>query len=119
MWLPDDPDERRWRPSDGLLKLIDTAVVHLFKELYWRETGEWLGDEAPHHVPGSKRRRAVRMAKSQSPKASVRVRAAPTTESRCDMRNEAGSYRRLPPMSRSAGEATRWRATRSTSASAT
>jgi hypothetical protein len=51
MWFPDDPDERRWQRSDGLLKLIDTAVVHLFKELYWRETGEWLGDEAPHDVP--------------------------------------------------------------------
>jgi hypothetical protein len=27
--------------------------VHLFKEAYWRETGEWLGPEAPHR-PNSK-----------------------------------------------------------------
>lgn len=51
MWYPDDPGEKRWQRADGLLKLIDTAVVHLFKELYWRETGEWLGEEAPHDVP--------------------------------------------------------------------
>ena len=51
MWYPDDPDERKWHKEDGLLKLIDTAVMHLFKELYYRETGEWLGEEAPHDVP--------------------------------------------------------------------
>jgi hypothetical protein len=52
MWYPDDPPEKRWRKSDGLLKLIDTAVMHLFKEYYFRETGEWLGDEV--HRPGPK-----------------------------------------------------------------
>jgi hypothetical protein len=52
MWYPDDPPDRRWRKSDGLLKLIDTAVMHLFKEYYFRETGEWLGDEV--HRPGPK-----------------------------------------------------------------
>ena len=51
MWLPSDPAERRWQRSDGLLKLIDTAVLHLFRELYWRENGEWLGEEAPHDMP--------------------------------------------------------------------
>ena len=38
-------------PIDGLLKLVDTAVVHLFKELYFRETQEWLGDEVLHGAP--------------------------------------------------------------------
>lgn len=52
MWYPDDPQERRWRKSDGLLKLIDTAVLHLFKEYYFRETREWLGDEV--HREGRK-----------------------------------------------------------------
>jgi hypothetical protein len=51
MWFPSDPDSRKWRREDGLLKLIDTAVMHLFKELYFRESGEWLGEEAPHDVP--------------------------------------------------------------------
>ncbi len=51
MWYPSDADERRWRTEDGLLKLLDTAVEHLFKEYYHRETGEWLGEEGPHDVP--------------------------------------------------------------------
>ena len=48
MWYPSDPDEKQWQYEDGLTRLVDTAVVHLFKELWWREHGEWLGDEAPH-----------------------------------------------------------------------
>lgn len=50
MWYPSDPPEKRWKKSDGLLKLIDTAVLHLFKEYYFREKGEWLGDEV-HEAP--------------------------------------------------------------------
>ena len=34
-----------------VLKLVDTAVAHLFKELYFRETGEWLGEEVHREVP--------------------------------------------------------------------
>jgi len=48
IWYPDDPDELRWVPGDGLLSLIETTRVHLFKEAYYRETGEWLGEEVPH-----------------------------------------------------------------------
>jgi hypothetical protein len=48
MWFPDDPAERRWQREQGLLVLVDTAVTHLFKELFYRETREWLGEEAPH-----------------------------------------------------------------------
>lgn len=51
MWFPRDPPGRQWDRSDGLLKVVDTAVGHLFKELYYRETGEWLGEEAPHEAP--------------------------------------------------------------------
>jgi hypothetical protein len=48
IWYPDDPPERRWVPSDGLLSLIEMTRVHLFKEGYWRDTGEWLGEEVSH-----------------------------------------------------------------------
>lgn len=51
MWWPKDPPSRRWQREDGLLKLVDTALVHVFKELYWQETGDWLGEEAPHSAP--------------------------------------------------------------------
>ena len=40
-----------WSRTDGLIKLVDTAVAHLFKELFYRETGEWPGEEAPHAAP--------------------------------------------------------------------
>jgi len=49
IWYPDDPPELRWVPSDGLLSLIEMTRVHLFKEAYWRETGEWIGEEVPHN----------------------------------------------------------------------
>lgn len=51
IWFPSDSDERRWVGSDGLGELIRQIAVHLFKEAYWRETGEWLGPEAPHASP--------------------------------------------------------------------
>jgi hypothetical protein len=51
IWYPDDPPEHRWVPSDGLLSLIEMTRVHLFKESYYRETGEWLGKEVSHHQP--------------------------------------------------------------------
>ncbi len=53
IWYPHDPPELRWVVSDGLLSLIEMTRVHLFKEAYWRETGEWLGDEVVHdqHPP--------------------------------------------------------------------
>jgi hypothetical protein len=50
VWCNDDPPEKRWIFEDGLLELIDLTRIHLFKEAYWRETGEWLGPEAPHVV---------------------------------------------------------------------
>lgn len=48
IWFPSDTPERRWLPDDGLLALFGMVQVHLFKENYWRETGQWVGDEAPH-----------------------------------------------------------------------
>lgn len=48
LWYPDDPPEWKWTADQGLLALFGTAAHHLFKEGWWRETGEWLGHEAPH-----------------------------------------------------------------------
>jgi hypothetical protein len=48
MWHPRDPVDRRWVFEDGLFALIGLVMVHLFKEAWWRETGEWLGEEVAH-----------------------------------------------------------------------
>lgn len=56
MWYPKDPPNRQWSRGDGLLMLVDTAVAHLFKELYFRETGEWLGEEVHRDVPKAEER---------------------------------------------------------------
>ncbi len=48
MWYPKDPDEKRWVFNDGLLELLVMIEFHLYREAWWRETGEWLGPEAPH-----------------------------------------------------------------------
>ena len=48
MWYPDDPVEHRWVFDDGLLALLGLVMAHLFKEAWWQETGEWLGEEVPH-----------------------------------------------------------------------
>jgi hypothetical protein len=50
VWYPGDPPERRWVPDDGLLMLFGMIATHLLKEAWWRERGEWLGEEAPHGV---------------------------------------------------------------------
>src|SRR5207237_15432 len=51
MWYPPDPPEQKWVHSDGLLVLLNYIQAHLFREAWWRETGEWLGPEAPHARP--------------------------------------------------------------------
>lgn len=56
LYYPRSPAHERWRPSDGLLALIDLIRNHLFFEDHWRATGAhrggvWLGAEAPHSVP--------------------------------------------------------------------
>jgi hypothetical protein len=59
MWYPSDPDGRKWSNEDGLLKLLDTAAQHLFKEYHYRETGQWPGEEAPHGAPKAVDRQTV------------------------------------------------------------
>lgn len=51
VWHPSDPPSRRWVPADGLLALFGMVTEHLFKEAWWREHDEWLGDEHPHGPP--------------------------------------------------------------------
>lgn len=51
LWYPSDGPDRKWQPADGLVQLIGMIETHLFKEAYWRETGEWLGEEGPHGEP--------------------------------------------------------------------
>jgi len=48
IWHPDDPPDRTWVPEDGLLVLFGMIAEHLFKEAWWREHHEWLGEEYPH-----------------------------------------------------------------------
>lgn len=53
MWRPDAPTDERWTSDEGLMRLIQYATLHLYREEYWRESGGydkgvWLGDEAPH-----------------------------------------------------------------------
>lgn len=48
MWYPRDPDDKRWVFTDGLRDLLHAIVAHLWREAWWRETGEWLGEEVPH-----------------------------------------------------------------------
>lgn len=55
MWHPRDPADKTWIPADGLLTLIRFVQLHLFREAWWRETGEWVGEEADHAVAGEKK----------------------------------------------------------------
>jgi hypothetical protein len=48
LWYPSDPSEQKWIFRDGLLALLGMISAHLFREGWWRETGEWLGPEAAH-----------------------------------------------------------------------
>jgi hypothetical protein len=57
IWDPDDPDENRWVFKDGLLVLMGLIAAHLFREAWWRETGEWLGPEAGHPPMAASRKR--------------------------------------------------------------
>lgn len=48
IWYPEDPKDRRWVDTDGLVHLIDLVRLHLMREACWRETGEWPGPEITH-----------------------------------------------------------------------
>lgn len=48
MWYHEDPVENQWVFEEGLVALLVHIIVHLFREAWWRETGEWLGPEVSH-----------------------------------------------------------------------
>jgi hypothetical protein len=48
MWWPFDGPDQRWIRRDGAAALLGHVVAHLVREEWWRRTGEWAGDEAPH-----------------------------------------------------------------------
>lgn len=48
IWYPHDSIDSRWVLEDGLAHLLGLTALHLFREAWWRDTGEWLGPEAPH-----------------------------------------------------------------------
>lgn len=48
MWYSRDSPASIWLPAHGLLALVRVAQLHLLREAWWREKGEWLGAEAPH-----------------------------------------------------------------------
>jgi hypothetical protein len=54
MWFPYDPPEHRWQRRDGPVALLGHIAAHLIREEWWRRTGEWVGDEAPHHAPSQR-----------------------------------------------------------------
>jgi len=48
MWYHKDPVENQWLFEDGLVALLEHIVAHLFREAWYRETGEWPGPEVGH-----------------------------------------------------------------------
>lgn len=48
MWYPWDAENARWVRRDGAGALLGHITAHLLREEWWRTTGEWIGDEAPH-----------------------------------------------------------------------
>lgn len=57
MYFPHDPPGWRWIPSDGLAALLDCVRTHLFQEAELAAGRGWPGDEAPHGLVQSQRRR--------------------------------------------------------------
>jgi hypothetical protein len=48
MWYHEDPVENQWVFEDGLVALLGHIIAHLFREAWYRETGEWPGPEVSH-----------------------------------------------------------------------
>ncbi len=51
MWHPRDPIDLRWARREGAAALVGCITLHLIREQWWRESGEWIGSEAPHAAP--------------------------------------------------------------------
>ena len=59
MWYPRDPIDLQWVRRDGAAALIGCIALHLIREQWWRETGEWPGPEAPHPVQQTRPQRTA------------------------------------------------------------
>lgn len=59
MWHPHDGPDRRWCHSRGPVVLVGHVLTHLMREEFYRRTGEWLGEQAPHTPPTTAARRAA------------------------------------------------------------
>jgi hypothetical protein len=48
LWYPKDPPHLRWSWHHGLDAYLRIVQRHLWKEEYFRRTGLWVGEDAPH-----------------------------------------------------------------------
>jgi hypothetical protein len=51
IWHPHDRPEQRWTWHNGGVALAGYICAHLIREAWWRQTDEWVGEEAPHLPP--------------------------------------------------------------------
>lgn len=51
LWYPSDPRALRWEWTDGFEQYVTRVHRHLFFEEFWRRTGEWPVEDAPHGEP--------------------------------------------------------------------
>lgn len=48
LWFPGDPRSLRWEWSDGFAAFVTVVHRHLQAEEFWRRTGRWPAEDAPH-----------------------------------------------------------------------
>jgi hypothetical protein len=53
LWYRHDPRGLRWEWDDGFEQYVTRVHRHLFFEEYWRRTGEWPFEDAPHGEPAA------------------------------------------------------------------
>lgn len=51
LYYPGDPRALRWEWDDGFVAYVSRVHRHLFYEEYWRRTGAWPVEDAPHGEP--------------------------------------------------------------------
>jgi hypothetical protein len=51
LYYPGDPRALRWEWEDGFVAYVSRVHRHLFYEEYWRRTGSWPVEDAPHGEP--------------------------------------------------------------------
>ena len=78
MWYPHDPIDLRWARRDGAAALVGCIALHLIREQWWRETGEWPGPEAPHRRTANASTKDRSMTTTPAQDADYRADVAPT-----------------------------------------